>query len=164
MKQFFGFQPKVIIKIEATKTNFCLIRPNRPGSHSLGVFLVFLCQLFLRSCFCQATVQHSINQGFMAATANFLEPSTIFTQALWSSARATIGFLVTSLTKILFPPNAQPALSHGPSKSFRRMEASVLLGTLSAADFFFFCILLRSGPEFNPVSELWRQSSDPMVD
>ena len=73
-----------------------------------------------------------------------LEGSPISTKELWSSVRVTIGFLVTSLTKVLLPQllslAGQPALRRvlvvPDFFQLRMMEATVFLGTFSAADIF----------------------------
>ena len=67
-----------------------------------------------------------------------LEVSPISTQDLWISDRVSIRFLITSLTKALLPRMLSlagwPAL--GRVHNFRIMEASMLLGTFKAAEFF----------------------------
>ena len=75
-----------------------------------------------------------------------LEDSPISTEALWSSVRVTIGFLVTSLTKALLPRLLSltgmaalgrvlvvPNIFH-----LRMMEATVFLGTFNAAKMFWY--------------------------
>jgi hypothetical protein len=73
-----------------------------------------------------------------------LECSPISTEELWSSVTVTIGFLVTSLTKDLLPRLLSlagwPALGRGLVVknvfNLRTMEATMLLGTLNAAELF----------------------------
>ena len=70
-----------------------------------------------------------------------LEGSLISTEGLWSSVRVTIWFLVTSLTKALFPrwlslamwPALGSALVVPNSFQIRMMEATVFLVTFNAA-------------------------------
>ena len=54
------------------------------------------------------------HKGLIGGVFVLLEGSPISTEKLWSSARVTIGFLVTSLTKALLPQllslAVQPAL------------------------------------------------------
>ncbi len=80
----------------------------------------------------------------------------------WSSTRVTIRFLVTSLDKAvlhqLLSLAGRPALGRVlvvPNIFHLRItEATVLLGTFSAAEIIAFP---RSVPQYNPVSELCRQ-------
>ena len=75
-----------------------------------------------------------------------LEGFPISTEELWSFVRVPIGFLVTSLTKILLPRLL--SLAGRPAQGrvlvvpnfihLRMMEAAVLLGTFSAADNFWY--------------------------
>ena len=73
-----------------------------------------------------------------------LEGSTISTEELWSSVRVTIGFLVTSLTKALFPLITQFGRAASSRKSLvapnffhlRMMEATVFLGPSILQTFF----------------------------
>ena len=66
-----------------------------------------------------------------------LEGYPISSEELWSSARVTIGFLVTSLTKALVPRLLslvrRPALGR-VLEWFQMMEATVFLGTFNAPD------------------------------
>lgn len=97
----------------------------------------------------------------MAATANILEPSTICTQGLWSSARDYHWFLGYISYKDPPPPSDCEASSESwLFQIIQNDEASVLLGTFSKAEMFFFYIL----PQCNPVYELWRQFSDLVID
>ena len=75
-----------------------------------------------------------------------LEGSPISTEELWSSVRMTIGFLVTSLTKALLPrllclaglPALGRALVVTNFLHLRMMEATVFLGTVNAAEMFWY--------------------------
>ena len=86
----------------------------------------------------------------------------ISSQDLWSSARVTIGFLVTFHTKSLLPRLLSLAGRPAPGRvlvvpnllCYYIMEAIVLLGTFNAA-------FPRSVPRPNPVSELWGQFLRP---
>ena len=90
-----------------------------------------------------------------------LEGSPISTEELWSSARVTVGFLGTFLTKALLPQllslARRPALGRVLvvlySFHLRMMEATVFLGTFNVADIFLE-LLPRSVPRHNLVSEL----------
>ena len=91
-----------------------------------------------------------------------LEVSPISTQDLWISARMTIGFFATSLTKALLPwllslPRrpAQGRVLVVPNPIYLRItEATVLLGTFKQQIFF---LAFPSVSQPNPVSELCRQ-------
>ncbi len=95
---------------------------------------------------------------------DFLQLSPISRMHLWSSDTVIFGFFFTSLTKALLPRQlslaGQPALGRVlvvPNVfHLRIMEDTVLLGTLSAAEFFV-VTLARSVPCHNSVSELFRQ-------
>ena len=75
-----------------------------------------------------------------------LEGSPNSTEELWSSARVTIGFLVTYLTKALLPRllslAGRPALGRVlvvPNFfHLRMMEATVFLGTFNATEMFWY--------------------------
>ena len=93
-----------------------------------------------------------------------LEGFPISTEELWTCARVTIRFLVTSLTKALLPRllslNGQAALGRVlvvPNFiHLRMMEATVFLGTLNGADIFL-VPFHRSVPRHNPVLEFYGQ-------
>jgi hypothetical protein len=75
-----------------------------------------------------------------------LEGSPISTEELWSSVRVTIGFLVTSLTKVLLLRLLSLAGRSALGRvlvvpnffQLRMMEATVFLGTFNAADIFWY--------------------------
>ena len=102
--------------------------------------------LLLRSGFCLATLPKRPDWWCAAETVVLLEGSPISTDELWSSVRVTIGFLVTSLTKSLLHRllsfAGRPALGSVlvvPNFfHFRMMENTVFLGTLNAADIFWY--------------------------
>ena len=81
----------------------------------------------------------------MCSSDLLLEGSPISTEELWRSIRATIGFLVTSLTKALLPrllslarrPLLGRVLVVPNFFHLRMMEATVFLGTFNAA--YIFC-------------------------
>ncbi len=95
---------------------------------------------------------------------DFLQLSPISRMHLWSSATVIFGFFFTSLTKALLPRLLSLAGRSALGRvlvvpnvfHLRIMEATVLLGTLSAAEFFL-VTLARSVPCHNSVSELFRQ-------
>ena len=75
-----------------------------------------------------------------------LEVYPSFIEELWSHVRVTIGFLVTSLTKVLLPrllnlirwPALESVLVVLNFFHLRMMEATVFLGTFNAADIFWY--------------------------
>ena len=93
-----------------------------------------------------------------------LEGSPISTYKLFSTVRVTIGVLVPSLTKALFPQLL--SLAEWPSLGrvlvvpeffhLRRMKATVFLGTFNTAELFGLPFP-RAVPRHNPVLELYEQ-------
>ena len=96
-----------------------------------------------------------------------LERSPISTEALWSSVRVTIGFLVTSLTKTLFPlllrlarwPALGIVLVVPDFFCLRMMEATVLRDLQCCRNLL--VPFHRSVPQLNHVSKFYRQFLHP---
>ena len=120
--------------------------------------------LLLRSGFRLATLPYRPDWWSAAEMVVLLEGSPLFTVQRWSSVRVTIGFLVTSLTKALHPLIAQ----FGRVASSRKSpDGSKLLpftddrGHCAHWDLqccrHFSVPFPRSVPQYNPVSEVYRQ-------
>ena len=135
--------------IQAKEFNLCFNRPENFVSHGLRVLQVHFGKL-QAGCHVPFTKEflpsgHSTIQAWLVDCAEMvvlLEGSPLSTEEHWSSDRVTIGFLVTSLTKALFPRSlsldVQPALGRVlvVPNFFHlwMMKATVLIGTFKAAE------------------------------
>ncbi|XP_055777983.1 uncharacterized protein LOC129854878 [Salvelinus fontinalis] len=85
----------------------------------------------------------------------------------WISVRVTVGFLVTSLAKVLLPRLLSLALRPALGRVFvvpnifhlRMMEATVFLGTFNAAEMFWY-----PSPDLSLDTILYRSSTDKSFD
>ncbi|KAI3354616.1 hypothetical protein L3Q82_019120 [Scortum barcoo] len=123
--------------------------------------------LLLRSGFRLASLPYRPDWWIAAEMVVLLEASPLSTEVRWSSDRVTIGFLVTSLTKALFPRSlsldGRPALGRVlvVLNFFHlwMMEATVLIGTFKAAEIF-----LYPSPDLCLETDLSLRSTDNSFD
>ena len=143
------FSPGMMLRIEAKQFNLGFIRPENLVSHSLiesfRCFFANSKQAFMSFTEERLPSSHSAikPRSVECCCDGWPAVSPISTQDLWSLARMSIRYFITSLTMVLLPRVLSLA-GHQPLGKvlvvpnffdLRMMEATVLFGTFNAAAF-----------------------------